>query len=264
MIVCSNCGAKFQENVPKCPYCGQIYIPGAEKEYMDDLREIKGELSEIESISEEIYQNEIKKNAKKTGVIVAVLVALLLTGIFLGVGMNHLFSYEESEEEIKARIMWERENFPTLDAWYDNGEYQAILDFMEETYEEKGYSVYEWEHYHFVAKFENYQTCMNIKKRLAAGEEISKFDAGELLYCGMSLINYENENAGYVMETYSESEIETLEKWKQEVEDIFFEELQYSQEEFKKLENKLYEDGFLSYNACCDYRKGVLERIQGN
>lgn len=262
MIICSNCGASFQENAPKCPYCGQIYIPGAEKEYLHNLQELREDMSEIEDISEEIYQREIKKSTKKTGVIVAVFVLILLLGIGVFVGIDRLFSYHESEEDLKARILWERENFPTLDAWYEEGEYQKILDFMEETYEEKGYSFYVWEHYRFVEHFENYQICMEINGRIVKGEEVSEFDAGELLYCGMALMNYENDNYGYESEVYSVKECETLGQWKQEIEAIFSEELKYTEEELQELEERLYGEGYLSYSACCDARESVLERIQ--
>lgn len=263
MVSCSNCGASFQENAPECPYCGQIYIPGAEKEYLDNLHEIREDLSEVEGLSGEIYQSEIKKHTRKTGVIVAVMLIVLLLGSVFIIGMNYLFSYRESEEDIKARMLWQKENFPMLDAWYDEGEYQSILDFMEKTYEEKGYLLYEWEHYNFIKQFQNYQICMDLKERIINGEEISEFDAGELLYCGMSLINYEGEESGYVIELYSDSEIETMKQWKPEVENIFSEELQYSQEALKEIQSKLYEDGYLSYDACCDYAEDVLERIQG-
>lgn len=260
MITCSNCGASFQENMAKCPYCGQIYIPGAEKEYLDNLREIKDDMSEIEELSEEMYQSEIRKNAKKTGVIVSCLVILLLLGIGLFVGINHLFSYGESEEEIKERMLWERENFPVLDAWYEEREYQKIIDFMEVNYEEKGYSFYEWEHHRFIEQFENYQICMEIRERIVNREEVSEFDAGELLYCGMSIINYEN--ASYDMETYSDTEKEMLNQWRQEIEEIFSRELQYTQEEMQELQSSLYKEGYLSYDACCEEREAVLEKIQ--
>lgn len=264
MVICLNCGASFSENAPQCPYCGRIYIPGAEKEYLDNLQKLREDLSEIEELSEAIYQNEIKKKTKKAGVIIAVMVVILLLGVGLFTGMDRLFSFQESEDEIKARILWERENFPTLDVWYEAGEYQKILDFMEDTYEEKGssYSLIEWEHYRFIEYFEFYQICMEIKNRLLKGEEISEFDAGELLYCGMSVINYEKDNLLSEAEMFSISEKEILSQWKQDIEVIFSEALGYSADEMQKLQKTLYEEGYLSYDACCELRTDVLERIR--
>ena len=105
MIVCSNCGGKFQEESSQCPYCGQMYVPGAEKEYMEELQDIKEKLWEVDAASAEVYQNEINSNTKKMIVIICVLAVVLLLGCGLFWVTNHLFSYEESEEEIKERIM---------------------------------------------------------------------------------------------------------------------------------------------------------------
>ena len=101
---------------------------------------------------------------------------------------------------------------------------------------------------------------MEIKERIIKDEKVTDFDAGELLYCGMSLINYED--SGYGMKTYSDSEKEILNQWKQEVEKIFLEELQYSKEEMQGYQNSLYEEGYLSYDACRDEKETVLERIR--
>ena len=261
MIVCSNCGGKFQEELPQCPYCGQIYVPGAEMEYMEELQDIKDNLSEVEEASTQVYQNEIKKNARKTGVIIFALVIVILLGCGLLWSASHLFSYEESEEEIKERILWERKHFPMLDEWYAAEEYQKILDFMEEAYEEHGYYIYDWEHYHFVSHYEHWKTCMDIQKRILAKEEITDFDAGELLYCGMSVLYYAGENSGYTLKTYGEKDIEQLNQWKQDIEDIFYDTLQYSKQELDALTKKLYKDGFLSYEACRKHREEVLDRI---
>ena len=260
MIICSNCGGKFQEELSRCPYCGQIYVPGAEREYMEELQDIKEGLSEVEEASAKIYQKEINSTIKKTRVIIFALIAVALLGCGLFWSMDHLFSYEESEEEIKKRMLWQHENLPVVEEWYDACEYQKILDFMEQAYEEYGYSLYDWEHYHFINHYEHWQICMDIHKRILAGEEVSEFDAGELLYCGMSVMFYENENSGYALKSYGEDDIKQLNRWKQDVETIFYDTLQYSKQELEELTEELYKEGFLSYEACRKYRKDILDR----
>lgn len=264
MIICSNCGAKFQESASECPYCGHIYMPGAEKEYIENLHEIREDMSEIEDLSEEIYRNEVRKNVKKTSVIIIVIVVFFLLLILGLAGISRLLSYDESEEEIKARMLWERENYPILDAWYEEGEYQTIVDFMEKTYEETDYSFYDWDHWQFIMQFENYQSCMDIGDRIAEGEELSEYDAGELLYCGMSIIDYDKESAYYLKEWYQESDLVILEQWKADVEKIFLNGLGYSAEELTELREKLYEDGYLSYDACSKYGKEFRKRTVKN
>lgn len=264
MIICSNCGAKFKDNLPECPYCGQIYVPGAEKKYMDSLHEIKEDMSRVTDLSEGIYHKEMKKTIKNAGTVFAVFAVVFLLGAGILFGLNQMFGYSESEEEIKARILWERENFPILDQWYEEGNYQAILDFSEDAYDEKGYYLFEWEHYDFIKHFEGYQICTDIREKIRNKEALSEFEAGEVLYWGMSLLDIGEENSTYIGNQYTKEEQEQLQVWKQEIEALFYEELQYTNEELKQISKKVHEEGYLSYEACCDYGESVLERITTN
>ena len=36
-IICSSCGAEFEDTLPKCPYCGSLNYKGAEAEYLGKL-----------------------------------------------------------------------------------------------------------------------------------------------------------------------------------------------------------------------------------
>ena len=36
-MICNNCGAHFDDDLPKCPYCGDFHYAGAQKEFMDKL-----------------------------------------------------------------------------------------------------------------------------------------------------------------------------------------------------------------------------------
>ena len=108
MITCSGCGAIFHKEETKCPYCGQIYIPGAQKDYINKLYEIREDMAEVENLSEKVYHGEIRKNVKITGVILAVVFLLILGILGLFLGMKHLTAGGEKEEDIKKRILWER------------------------------------------------------------------------------------------------------------------------------------------------------------
>lgn len=39
-MICNNCGAHFDDDLPKCPYCGDFHYAGAQKEYMDKLENV--------------------------------------------------------------------------------------------------------------------------------------------------------------------------------------------------------------------------------
>lgn len=262
MIECSNCGAFFETNAPKCPYCGQVYIPGAQREYMQNLQDMKNEMSEVAELSENIYHKEIKNHVKKIKFFVLFFVILFISGVIFFMAMDHFLSSAESEEDIKARILWERENFLILDALYKEEKYSEILVFLENAFEEKGYTCYQWEHYEFIMYYEDYQVFQKIAERCKNGEEVTGHDAEELLYCGMSLLPLEEETGNYGIESLTDTEKEKLQQWKQQVESFFVEELKFTKEEIKEIQDKVYEDGFLSYEFCRKYGKTVLEKIE--
>lgn len=46
-MICKNCGAHFDDLLPKCPYCGEFHYAGAQKEYMDHLEDMKDDLEDL-------------------------------------------------------------------------------------------------------------------------------------------------------------------------------------------------------------------------
>ena len=261
MTKCLNCGASFSNDAPKCPYCGQIYIAGAQKEYMDNLQDMKNEMSEVSELSENIYHEEVKKNIRKIRFFIILFLGLFLLGVIIYAGINKMFSYVESEEDFKARILWERENFPILDDLYLEEKYSEILKFMEKAFSEEGYLCEQWEHYDFITYYEDYNICLEILAVCKNGNEITGYEAGELLYRGLSVMNFDAEKESYVIEAFTESEKIKLQQWKQNLENIFFDELKFTHEEMDIIQKEVYKDGYLSYEACKSYRKTILEKI---
>ena len=50
-IVCTSCGASFDKDEPKCPYCGTLNPYGAEKEYKEKLEDIREKLDVVDDIA---------------------------------------------------------------------------------------------------------------------------------------------------------------------------------------------------------------------
>ena len=68
-MICKNCGAQFQDSLPKCPYCETLHYAGARKEYMEKLEDMKDDLSELHEVVPELYNEQLRtqtKNIKKT------------------------------------------------------------------------------------------------------------------------------------------------------------------------------------------------------
>ena len=47
-IICSSCGAEFEDTLPKCPYCGSLNYKGAEAEYLGKLESMRQDMQQLE------------------------------------------------------------------------------------------------------------------------------------------------------------------------------------------------------------------------
>lgn len=47
-IVCAFCGAGYEEEAIKCPYCGSTNIRGAEKDYMNKLENVRETMENLD------------------------------------------------------------------------------------------------------------------------------------------------------------------------------------------------------------------------
>ena len=130
MITCRECGAPIEELAKRCPYCGAINELGAEHKYMQDMYDLKDDLKEVGNIPGEEIKAEVKSNVHFTGKAVAVLLALVLilaaVFLFLRYSGDIIYSvYNKMTDtrmaDTREQMQWERENFPKLDAWYEEG-----------------------------------------------------------------------------------------------------------------------------------------------
>ena len=76
-IICPDCGAEFPDNRDRCPYCGNIYYPAAERAYMDHLNEIRDEVDDLSFIPGKETKREIKKTIKRLLIAMGIIVLIL-------------------------------------------------------------------------------------------------------------------------------------------------------------------------------------------
>ena len=55
-IICSSCGAEFEDTLPKCPYCGSLNYKGAEAEYLGKLESMRQDMQQLEQVPEKELQ----------------------------------------------------------------------------------------------------------------------------------------------------------------------------------------------------------------
>ncbi len=79
MIECASCGAAYPASKVRCPYCGTADDLAAEKEYMEQLKEVK---NEMEAHTEDGEKAVSKGIGKTVGVFLIVILLFVLTGIY--------------------------------------------------------------------------------------------------------------------------------------------------------------------------------------
>ena len=82
-MICSNCGAEFDGNEPKCPYCGQLAPSGAERAHMEKLRALEQATEELGEIPEELYRQDLRRQSKRLLIIVGIAAGVVLLFILL-------------------------------------------------------------------------------------------------------------------------------------------------------------------------------------
>ncbi len=99
MIVnCKTCGANFDSELVRCPYCGTAYEPAAEEEFMDKLEDVR---TDLEDHKDDAKKSTGRAITRTVLIFVAVIVVLLLlfVGLFLLPEMNDRRKQNEKEEE---------------------------------------------------------------------------------------------------------------------------------------------------------------------
>ena len=159
MLHCEICHATIPADSAKCPYCGALNAVGGEKQYMEHLFDLKEDVKELKDVPLQTYKQELKKSSRiiKRTLFICSIVALLAIGLFL---ITDRFRYARmSAAEQKEQLLWEKENFPKLDALYAAGDYDGILEFENTYCADSNYSLYNWEHYNLISSYRWYLLC---------------------------------------------------------------------------------------------------------
>jgi len=257
--ICQNCGAGITVEDAKCPYCEGFNYEGAERKYFKDLNQIKEDLKQqLEEIPTESYRKEVSVQISKIlkTLLICIIIAIVLYGI-----ISLLFSLKErinrsNLAEPMEQLIWDRENFPKLDEWYEAGEYDKLIEFRNELYSaDKVYTYNHWQHEDFLWFYEDYRKAMDVMEKIERGKKYSLLDVTNAIYGGIHIV-YNLENAGL-----DEDEIARLEEFKTTMKTLLFDPLKFTEEEALKLYEDTLEYGFLNYKEIENYASDVMKRL---
>lgn len=139
-VQCQSCGAVFDIDLPKCPYCGATNPAGAEKKYMNKLHGIRRDLHGLNRVTAEETRRELRETGsvlKKA--LIAVLLILLAAIAFVKI------SDARRDRKTRENYFWESEVFQTLDEYYAQGDCDAIFEIYLEALEQNR-PIYDWKH----------------------------------------------------------------------------------------------------------------------
>ncbi len=236
MIKCKECGAEFDESLPKCPYCLALNYSGANKEYMDKLSHMNATMNEMYDDVKETYIDEMKHGNKfilKVSIIAIVFIALIVSIVVIQKNYNE----KKNLETAKAQYEWNLQYIPQLDSLYEAGKYDEIATFFEEHYEDPGYNPYNWQPYTFI---DNY-ICYQYFKTDSNDIDISDLNqVCYIIFDGLSL-----SPECYSFSTLTKGQQELTEGYYDEVYTYFKETLHLSDTDLQLLyDNVSYDSGF--------------------
>lgn len=140
-FICPNCGAVSEASLPRCPYCDTLIPEGAERAYMETLHEIREELEELGSVPKAGVKTELRRQGRRLRRTAAVCAAVVLIFALL-------FFWQEKrwERDNTADYIWQHENYPYMTELYEQGEWEALKEFIFTAMEEDR-PLWDWEHY---------------------------------------------------------------------------------------------------------------------
>ena len=252
-MICKNCGAHFDDNLPECPYCGAFHYAGARKEYMGKLEGMREDLDDLHETVPEMYAAELKKQGKHARKIVLIILAVLgaLALLLFGVSsfMDSLY-----KTDAKAELLFTKEAFPIADEYYAAGDYEGLLEFYQTSIEEnENASFYNWDHYQFLVCYENLTIFNEVASRLESAD-FTENDMRDLFFCYISSHFYLK---GYPMDHV---DLQLVSSFMDEMETVI-DSLTLSKEELKEFNDLLNSTGHPSWDEIKDFSKKVYKRI---
>lgn len=249
MIVCSSCGADFDEMSPACPFCGTASIKGAEAEYMARLGDVREDLAELKNVPLEETKQAFKKQGRFTAIVIGIICFVLL--VFSAGG--YLLSRLDERDRV-SDYLWQLENFAMLDEMYTNNEFEQLVAFYEEAREQE-LPISDWKHWWFVFRLSGFMYAEEILEREAQGGELGTSSYQLLMYYEMCA-KYMHMDSGI-----TEEERIKLEPYIQRLCVDFDSRWNFSEEELKAIEEEVRKDsGMPSFKTSDKYTEKWMKR----
>ena len=118
MIICKNCGAEYDDEQDRCPYCGGDNFGKSVQVHEDTIHDLEREKRQWEKMPEKVAGKGMSWTAK-LGIAAVIMVAVICIIVFIVSSISHKVSY---------RV--EQKNLEKLESLYQSGDYEGICEYL--------------------------------------------------------------------------------------------------------------------------------------
>ncbi len=152
---CKNCGAVFNDNLEKCPYCGTMNPKGAYGAFRNTFAGMIDNMLGLRDAADRTVSRMILSSILRSLLMIAVIIGLAF--LFAQGARVDYYSDPEYDQEALETIEWEDENLEKLDEAYEKNDFKTIRTL----YAENSQSVRRWPHYADYILKEKYQDLLD-------------------------------------------------------------------------------------------------------
>ena len=265
-IICPSCGASFNESEPKCPYCGTVYEPGAEKEYKEKLNDLRMDLDIVDNLAEDDYKSDFKAFLERFLPIVGTVLFIAVVALTVykistsGSRSANRVEMDESIQKLSDLRTYEE----VFDAYYDAGDYAGMLEEIDAWKEECGgrfgsdSELVNWRNYDFYYCLTLYENAEEAVEDYIYVMESSSLPTtsryADVLYYGFRFYGTaSDEDNGYRLLAGEREYLNTLcSGLEEEMRAV----LQISEEEYEALKTEVFDGrSYPSFDTCEEFAR---------
>lgn len=250
-VICSNCAAPFEDTFSKCPYCGMIYEPAAEREYGEKLEDIRQKLEETGECVVSNFKSELIRFC--LGFFISLTVVLSLFFVVMRTAQKReAVQREEALDELDKKLRGLAGftlKIADCNTLYENGNYEEMCKALEEVRRVYLSELTRWKHYYFYSVYQNYQSGKRYLEDEKNSGKMSTFSFSRVLYhcCNMYCVIYNKQDT-----SLSYRDKETLTKQYEALKNDISEYYCLSETEFEEIRGRLIVNNstYVGYTDC--------------
>ena len=100
MIICKNCGAEYDDEQDRCPYCGGDNFGKSVQVHEDTIHDLEREKRQWEKMPEKVAGKGMSWTAK-LGIAAVIMVAVICIIVFIVSSISHKVSYRVEQKNLE-------------------------------------------------------------------------------------------------------------------------------------------------------------------